>query len=177
MARQRKDRFYNVLRTIGYSQANKDYFINYLRGLTDAPELTGEGTSRGAKTVLYVEPFSIPLAATTVAKESALSNAWSALGSISPVGTYVTTALGGNDVYDSTGYSAPRISRKILGVKEVNRSKFTNKQYRARTGSANSIPFGKNGIGDTAESVYQILAAAMVAGNANARTTLIPERF
>lgn len=177
MARNRRDRFYNVLRTVGYTQAQKDYYINYLRGLNDEQELTGEGTTRGNKTILYVEPFSVPLAAATVAKESAYADAWAALGTIAPIPTYVTATLGGDDVFDSVGYSAPRISRKILGAKTIQRSKFTNKQRRVRTGQSASIPFGKNSVGDTVESVYQTLAAAVRGSNPNVRTTLIPEKF
>lgn len=177
MARRRKDRFHNVLRTIGYNQAHKDYYINYLRGLNDEPELTGEGTTRGNKVALYVKPFSVPLAPATVAKESAYGNAFTQFGSVAPLPAHVTDTLGAAAVFDSVGYSAPRVSRKILGAKEIQRSKFTNKQRRVRTGESASIPFGKNAPTDTVIEVYNDIAAALKQGNPNVRTTLIPERF
>lgn len=177
MARNRKDRFHNVLRTIGYNQAQKDYYINYLRGLNDVPELTGDGVTRGNKVPLYVEPFSLPLAVDTIAKESAYADAWTAIGTVAPIPTYTKAATGGKEIFDSVGYSAPRVSRKILGAKTIQRSKFTNKQRRVRTGESISVPFGRNAIGDTVLSVYTSIATALKAGNPNVRTTLIPERF
>lgn len=149
--------------------------LDYYAGQLEVDDNVGQGTARAASQVLYLEPFSVPLATAHVMRESALLPAWQTLSVIAPTQSHVTATLGANTAVDLRSYKAPRITRITLdatGARQV--SRITGLPYLKYDNTSMSIPFGRATAGDTIAEVASDLIAAYTSGTHKAR--LIPER-
>lgn len=169
-----KPRNYYVLRGLRGAAA-RQRLLDYYAGVLTVDDNVGQGVARPASQVLYIEPFSVPLATATVMRDSALLPAWQTLSAISPTQTYVTATLGANTSVDLKSYKAPRITRITLdgtGTREV--SKITALPYLKYDNTSQSVPFGKGTSTDTVADVASDLIAAYSSATHKARLT--PER-
>jgi hypothetical protein len=137
----------------------------------------GAGEPRPDRKRLYIEPFSLPLAANHVMLDTALLPAWDALKIINPTSTYVKDVVGGTDTaVNVKSYKAPRIIRVTLDkTGTAARSNITNLPYMKYNHTSRSIPFGKGTGTDTiAEVAAELITAYTAQPGFSAR--LVPER-
>lgn len=170
-----KPRNYYVLRGLRGASA-RQRLLDYYAGQLQVEDNVGQGTARPASQVLYVEPFSVPLATAHVMQDSALLPAWQALSVIAPTQSHVTATLGANTSVDLKKYKAPRITRITLdatGARAV--SKITGLPYLKYDNKSLSVPFGKATSTDTVAEVASDLIAAYTDATHKARLT--PERI
>lgn len=177
----RHDRFYKVVRGYGKGGARaKAFYIQYLQGLTAAPDPSETVNPRGARKLLYVDPFAFNLGATDTIEESAIDTAWQALGQNAAVAARVKTAPGTDTPITALrSYAAPRVVRKVASGVTVARSKFTNEPYKKPNTNSQSIPFGEGPDTETVQAAYTAIVTALKGGAAVPRGTtytLIPER-
>lgn len=169
-----KPRNYYVLRGLRGAAA-RQRLLDYYAGQLEVDDNVGTKPPRPAFQVLYLEPFSVPLAAAHVMRDSALLPAWQALSAIAPTQSHVTAALGASTAVDLKSYKAPRINRITLdatGERAV--SKITGLAYLRYGNTTQSVPFGKAIGTDTVASVASDLIAAYTDATHKARLT--PER-
>ncbi|MGB5974517.1 MAG: hypothetical protein WBG38_14430 [Nodosilinea sp.] len=169
-----KPRNYYVLRGLRGATA-RQRLLDYYSGQLEVDDNVGQGPPRPASVVLYLEPFSVPLATAHVMRDSASQPAWQALSVIAPTQTHVSATLGANTSINLRSYKAPRITRITLdptGTRTL--SKITGLPYLKYDNDSLSVPFGKGTSTDTVAEVASELIAAYTDPTHKAR--LIPER-
>lgn len=169
-----KPRNYLVLRGLRGAAA-RQRLLDYYAGQLQVDDNVGQGTARPNSVVLYLEPFSVPLATAHIMRDSALQPAWQALSVIAPTQSHVSATLGSDTAIDLKSYKAPRITRITLdatGSREV--SKITGLPYLKYGNTSQSVPFGKATATDTVAEVASDLIAAYTDATHKAR--LVPER-
>lgn len=169
-----KPRNYWVLRGLRGAAARQRY-LDYLAGVAEMDDNIGQGPARPARTILYLDPFSVPLATDNIMRDSALGPAWDALQGFAGVSTRVAETPGAATPVNLRSYKAPRISRITLdatGARAV--SRVTGLPYLKYDNESQSIPFGSGTVGDTIQAAYAEIATAM--GGDGFSTRLIDER-
>jgi hypothetical protein len=169
-----KPRNYYVLRGLRGATA-RQRLLDYYSGQLTPDDNVGQKPPRPASQVLYLTPFSVPLALAHVMRDSALLPAWQTLSVIAPTQSHVTAALGADTSIDLKSYKAPRITRITLdatGERAV--SKITGLPYLQYGNTSLSVPFGKATATDTVAEVASDLIAAYTDATHKARLT--PER-
>lgn len=171
MARPRN---YWVLRGLRGATA-RQRLLDYYSGQLEVEDNVGQGGARPPSKVVYLDPFSIPLAADHIMRDSCSTEAWSQLSGLGSTSSHVQEAAGANTPVDVKSYKAPRIVRITLdatGVREV--SKITGLPYLKYDHTSLSIPFGKALTTDTVAGVFGDLSASYIDATHKAR--LIDER-
>lgn len=169
-----KPRNYYVLRGLRGAAA-RQRLLDYYAGQLEVDDNVGQGPARPARQLLYLTPFSVPLATDHLMRDSSSVPAWTAVNAISPTQSHVSDDLGTKTAVDLKSYKAPRITRITLdatGERAV--SKVTGLPYLKYGNTSLSIPFGKAIAADTVASVASALISAY--SNATHKARLTPER-
>lgn len=170
-----KPRNYWVLRGQRGTSAREKLLAYYADASTRERQLGTRGP-RAAQQVLYLTPFSIPLATDHVLRATCLAPAWTALKEIAPTQTHVTAEKGTKTAVRIRSYKAPRITRVTLDpTGTVVQAAVTKLDYMKYNNTSMSIPFGKATATDTVAAVAaELISAYTAAAGFSAR--LIPER-
>jgi hypothetical protein len=169
-----KPRNYWVLRGLRGANA-RQRLLDYYAGIADIEDNIGQGEAKPPRQLLYLEPFSVPLAVDHIMRDSALQPAWNALSNFAGISTRVAADPGANTPVNLKSYKAPRIIRVTLdatGVRAV--SKMTGLPYLKYDHTSESIPFGSGPVGDTVAAAYGEISAAMT--DTTHSTRLVNER-
>lgn len=147
----------------------KDRFITWLK--SRGQNSTGNrnsGRTRPEKIALYLNPFSLELAATQRLKASAEAPSWARVTGVAAVTSRVSSALPTNGVaLPIKKFKAARVVVKTgqTSTGTIKNSHITGLSYKDYGGSSFSIPFGKSTDSETELQAMAAIKAALVAAN------------
>jgi hypothetical protein len=157
---------------------------NYIKYITDSTKRSdaskvGTGDPRPKSQKLYVDPFSIPLAASQVVEVSASEPAWTAYRP--HIGNRATATAPGNEdlIIPVADYAAPRVKittgRRTTGTKKI--SRVTGLPYLDYGGKSVSVPFGRNAADDTVVTAFAEISARIILATPGVLVSLVKEQF